>query len=377
MQYYLKRNIPEKYKKYLRANELIQKSVPAYKIKQKNKIDRSRRNPALFFWHIVHKKSGDAPLSYIHNNLKEANMENITDTAEKVFKLTGEPISRELKSVLENLAAGRYVSQEQIDKCPEIVLANTILSDSKPTYMLAGREALREHILKKLEEKGAANIANDGTVCYNNIVNRGSRLDIIVGLPGSGKSSALADAISQEFNSIIIDNDEAKKMLPEYNNGWGASVVHEESKRISYKQLYGAMYDGMNIVLPRVGGNEEKLEATINYAKSKGYSVYLHYVELTRDKALGRMLDRFISTGRYLEPQLIDKYCNSIDGNKIEQAYESIKGKYIIDGYSRWNNDVDPGELPRLVEYKNTADIVDCVTNIFSDERNNRDRLKR
>lgn len=304
-------------------------------------------------------------------------MENITDTAEKVFKLTGEPISRELKSVLENLAAGRYVSQEQIDKCPEIVLANTILSDSKPTYMLAGREALREHILKKLEKKGAANIANDGTVCYNNIVNKSSRLDIIVGLPGSGKSSALADAISQEFNSIIIDNDEAKKMLPEYNNGWGASVVHEESKRISYKQLYGAMYDGMNIVLPRVGGNEEKLEATINYAKSKGYSVYLHYVELTRDKALGRMLDRFISTGRYLEPQLIDKYCNSIDGNKIEQAYESIKGKYIIDGYSRWNNDVDPGELPRLVEYKNTADIVDCVTNIFSDERNNRDRLKR
>ena len=89
------------------------------------------------------------------------------------------------------------------------------------------------------------------------------------------------------------------------------------------------------------------------------------------------MLDRFISTGRYLEPQLIDRYCNSIDGNKIEQAYESIKGKYIIDGYSRWNNDVEPGELPQLVEYKNTADIVDCVTNRFSDERNNRDRLKR
>lgn len=42
-------------------------------------------------------------------------------------------------------------------------------------------------------------------------MSRGSRLDIIVGLPGSGKSSALADAISQEFNSIIIDNDEAKR----------------------------------------------------------------------------------------------------------------------------------------------------------------------
>lgn len=302
-------------------------------------------------------------------------MENITDTAEKVFKLTGEPISRELKSVLENLAAGRYVSQEQIDKCPEIVLANTILSDSKPTYMLAGREALREHILKKLEKKGAANIANDGTVCYNSIVNRGSRLDIIVGLPGSGKSSALADAISQKFNSIIIDSDEAKMMLPEYNNGWGAGVVHEESKRISHKRLYGAMHDGMNVVLPRVGGNAERLEETINYAKAKGYSVYMHYVELTREKALGRMLERFISTGRYLEPQLIDRYSNSVDGNKIEQAYESIKSKYILDGYSRWNNDVEPGEMPQLIEYKNTADVIDSVADIFNENRT--ERLKR
>lgn len=43
-------------------------------------------------------------------------MENITDTTEKVFKLTDEPISRELKSVLENLAAGRKVLREHILK---------------------------------------------------------------------------------------------------------------------------------------------------------------------------------------------------------------------------------------------------------------------
>lgn len=35
------------------------------------------------------------------------------------------------------------------------------------------------------------------------------------------------------YKSRVVDSDEAKKLLPEYNDGWGAGVVHKESLLIS------------------------------------------------------------------------------------------------------------------------------------------------
>ena len=48
-------------------------------------------------------------------------------------------------------------------------------------------------------------------------------------------------------------------------------------------------------------------------------AVNLHYVDMDRNKALGRMLNRFIDEGRFLDPVLIDKYNNAEVGNKIEK----------------------------------------------------------
>lgn len=80
------------------------------------------------------------------------------------------------------------------------------------------------------------------------------------------------------------------------------------------------------------------------------------FVDLDRNKALGRMMGRFIHTGRYLSPKLIDKYANERDGNRIAQAYEELKMMDVIDGYSKWDNDVGRGEKPILLETANLDD---------------------
>lgn len=69
-------------------------------------------------------------------------------------------------------------------------------------------------------------------------------------------------------------------------------------------------------------------------AKSKGYSVYVHFNELDRNKALGRMINRFLETGRYIKPELITR-C----GNDINNTYEQAKkATSIVDGFSKWSN---------------------------------------
>lgn len=207
------------------------------------------------------------------------------------------------------------------------------------------------------DERGKPLVDSHGNTIYNNDVERGRRLDIVIGLPASGKSSAIVDTISYEQHSMLIDNDEAKRQFPEFNKGWGANTVHKEFQIVERAVFKEALREGRNIVLPKVGSDADKLmKDYIAYAKDAGYKVNVHFVDLDRNKALGRMMGRFIHTGRYLSPELIDKYANEREGNKIAQAYEALKSMDGIDGCSKWDNDVGRGEKPILLEAANLDD---------------------
>lgn len=108
------------------------------------------------------------------------------------------------------------------------------------------------------------------------------------------------------------------------------------------------------MVLPKVGSKADKLlEDYIKPAKKAGYEVSLHFVDLSRNKALGRMLNRFIELGRFLDPALIEKYAPLKGESHIIQCYEVLKNSLFIGGYSKWDNDMGRGERPVLIEHKN------------------------
>ena len=140
---------------------------------------------------------------------------------DRIVKLTGEPVSKEMEDILSRLERGQYVPIDEINNTPEIKTARSFISHSTPTVLLENRKSFRANCIKKMLEFGSAVIDNEGKTQYNGSVRQEKKLDIIIGLPASGKSSALVDTISQESKSKLIDNDEAKKMIPEFNGGWG------------------------------------------------------------------------------------------------------------------------------------------------------------
>ncbi len=279
--------------------------------------------------------------------------------------LTGLPVSDEMQDILDRCADGKYVDVEEVKATSEMKAAESCVSYATPTIQLKDREAIENHVFEtlmdygsiSLDEKGKPLVDSDGNTLYNGDVEKGRRLDIVIGLPASGKSSAIVDTISYEQHSMLIDNDEAKRQFPEFNKGWGANTVHKESQVVERAVFKEALREGRNIVLPKVGSDADKLmKDYIAYAKDAGYKVNVHFVDLDRNKALGRMMGRFIHTGRYLSPELIDKYANERDGNKIAQAYDALKLMDGIDGCSKWDNDVGRGEKPILVEAVNLDD---------------------
>ena len=269
-----------------------------------------------------------------------------------INKLTGEPVSEEMQSVLKRLANGENVPEAEIGQLKEIREANSCLGNGVPTVKLKDREGIQNGVYNRLQKSGSAVTDDSGHVSLTGEIRREKRLDIVIGLPASGKSSALVEPISEMYHSRIIDSDEAKKLLPEYNDGWGAGIVHKESQLIADRQFKAAVRNGENITYPRVGGDCDELTDIIAAVKKQGYSVYIHFNELDRNKALGRMINRFLETGRYIKPELVTKY-----GNGISATYETLKNRSeLVDGCSKWNNDVPLGCRPKLIEYSGSCE---------------------
>lgn len=59
--------------------------------------------------------------------------------------------------------------------------------------------------------------------------------------------------------------------------------------------------------MPKVGGDVGAIRKAVITAKRAGYQVYLHYLEHSREKAVGRILHRLLRTGRFPAPELIDQ----------------------------------------------------------------------
>ena len=257
-----------------------------------------------------------------------------------------------MQSVLKRLANGENVPEAEIGQLKEIREANSCLGNGVPTVKLKDREGIQNGVYNRLQKSGSAVTDDSGHVSLTGEIRREKRLDIVIGLPASGKSSALVEPISEMYHSRIIDSDEAKKLLPEYNDGWGAGIVHKESQLIADRQFKAAVRNGENITYPRVGGDCDELTDIIAAVKKQGYSVYIHFNELDRNKALGRMINRFLETGRYIKPELVTKY-----GNGISATYETLKNRSeLVDGFSKWSNDVPLGCRPKLIEYSGSCE---------------------
>lgn len=182
---------------------------------------------------------------------------------------------------------------------------------------------------------------------------------IVIGLPASGKST-IANKIADNLGAIILDSDFAKRKIPEYeDNPAGASLVHEESdflvfganledKPNDFKCLFEECIEkDLNIVIPKIGHNEHKINSLAIVLDKLGYSVHLVCVSLDRRLATQRAINRFIKTNRYVPLSLIfDGY-----GNDCILTFYRLKDKIGLDfvpfkSFGKLSTNVNFGEKP-------------------------------
>ncbi len=224
------------------------------------------------------------------------------------------------------------------DEVQRIREAHGQLGNINPTHTIntPERQQLRTQLTDELYGSGAPR--------------KERRIDLVLGLPASGKSSALVEPLAKEHGAIIIDSDAAKERLPEFQGGVGAGAVHEESTQIAANLLGRAFDNGDNIVHPVVGRDLDKLRAMIQNFQEDGYQVHLHHVDLPSEEAARRAYNRYLETGRFVDPE----YVLGV-GMKPKENFAILVDEGVPHGYSEYSNDVPRGQQPTLIR-KGEAD---------------------
>lgn len=147
---------------------------------------------------------------------------------------------------------------------------------------------------------------------------------IIIGLPAAGKSG-IANKVADLTGAYILDNDYAKRKIPEFHNSEiGATITHNESELIVFgldsvrnftnftPLFFQCVQKGHNLVIPKIGAKQKSVTEIVDILTTNcGYEVHLILVNLNRQFATKRALGRYKDSRRYVPLSLIfDGYAN-------------------------------------------------------------------
>lgn len=268
-------------------------------------------------------------------------------------KLAGQLNHKDLAFVFNASRRGRNIPLDIINKQPSIKEAKKRAKFDKDTLTEypEGQSPERDNLRRTLENQLLDNKHNgsfmgkdsEGREMFNGEVAKNKEAFIVIGRPAGGKSRVFANPLSREHKARIMDSDMVKGWLPEFDEGFGAGRVHEESSMIMERALDKAVDRGENIVIPKIGGSSVLKMA--KDLKDKGYKVNLYYNEISEESSITRAASRFAEEGRYLDPS----YLGSI-GNKAHDTFTQYANDKNYFDYAEWkNNDVLYGKEPKLI----------------------------
>ena len=228
----------------------------------------------------------------------EAKLKNITPTINKYRKINGEGAaavySPERQKIHESIIMKMFTSDKMAKAMPE--------AGKQPTFTMLG------------------------------------------GRGGSGKSW-FNGKVYDPNTTIVMDSDEIKGQLPEYE-GWNAFEVHEESSDILEKAVAMAKEYGLNIVIDAtMKTTSSAVERVLDFKKA-GYDIKAHYMHAPRHISAQRAVSRFGGkSGRYVPVGVV------LSNVSNEKTFDAVKN-YA----SSWSfHDSSGNPPPDLISKKNGA----------------------
>ena len=245
----------------------------------------------------------------------------------------------EARALLQQIIAGDYPTMEELKANHVVAQLDELSAYYKALYGNTAeidtpeRKALREELKSWFLGLGSATverIRDDGSAVYSQLptgeLSREYKMELVLGLPASGKSTRIVNPDSDAMNAFILDPDMIKEQIPEYieSHGAGADAIHFEGMNIfdeAVQEFLAGDMKGTNAILPIVGTNlEELMEKYIRPFEEAGYNVKVKFKDAKPNEAAARVVMRELSGGQLINSKVAFDF-----GAGVVDVYEAFK----------------------------------------------------
>lgn len=271
-----------------------------------------------------------------------------TESHEDFFKEPEKPKlaieGEQAEKLYNDISNGKLYDTEQLREHPVVKELDNLAEEYNKKYGVTAdiKTPEREKMRKQWEEDflsagSMTQVGKDekGRPVYEpkGKIRKEHKAVVVIGLPAAGKSTAVANPVSEQNGAFIFDSDEIKGYIPEFkeSNGGAANAVHKESKQILKsafsKFLDGGERNGENLVIPIIGddiGNRENgkgvLGKWVEPLEKSGYDVEIKFKDADPKESMNRVFMRAIKTGRVIPSKVVLDY-----GDKPRGVFEEFK----------------------------------------------------
>ena len=176
---------------------------------------------------------------------------------------------------------------------------------------------------------------------------KGKKATLLLGLPGSGKSS-IATPLSKEMGAFIVDADNFKNRIPEFQKDHKmVSAVHHESVDLANNFMNALSDQDYNMIIGKVGGDYESVKYILDDLHNKGYEIDVILNDLPFEEAIDRTIGRY---DRGETDRLIPFWTLKVADSGVFDTFDSVLKHPGVKGGKIYSNDVPKGSNPLLLK---------------------------
>ena len=223
----------------------------------------------------------------------------------------------EARALYERIVSGDYPTMEELRANPVVAQLDALSAYYKALYGNTAdidtpeRKALREEILARFLSLGSArtdHLDENGfpVYVYDGPMKQEYWMELVLGLPASGKSTRIVDPDSEAMGAFILDPDVIKAELPEYkeSHGAGSDAIHFEGMDIfaeAVRAFTEGDMKGTNAIIPIVSSDlNDLMDSYIRPFEEAGYNVKVKFREAEPNAAAARVVMRELRGGQLI-----------------------------------------------------------------------------
>lgn len=150
---------------------------------------------------------------------------------------------------------------------------------------------------------------------------------MMIGVPGSGKSTYIKNVLMLENNLISISTDEYIENIAQKNNSTYSNVYDSAIKDANNwfnQRLQELFKDSSDFIWDQTNINIKARKFKLNQLLRNNYEVHALAFEVEPHIIFKRLHNRAIATGKHIPDSIIKSMINSYQKPQIEEGFKSV-----------------------------------------------------